>query len=467
MVAVVTSTATGRGTVPARPGTRRGNAAPPANPQRHADGADMQEPTLATTQKVAGITERRDRDGQIRYLVRVRRRGHDYTATFPDWGDALRFRDQAIAAAEGRGPAPPPPTPLTPTPTPTRRLVTVRDAAATLLAGMETGTLRNKRGEAYKPSAFRAYESGLRLYVLPAMAGTPVAALRRGDVQQWVDKVAADHSPDAARKALTALRVVVRVAERYGDELDRDPCRGVTVPTIRKARRRPPRRLTRAEVDALLAAADADDTRRRCSLTGPLVRLLLGTGLRVGEALALTWANVDLERGVVHVVQSIDTKKDDAGARPVLEVKSEDGVRTVPIGAELVGVLRRHRLATGRPDADGFVFADRDGAPFGHTGAPRSSWQRIAGGRRTKKGGTRPPGTAGLSAPYPTLGDLRHAYATLQLARGATPHEVAELLGHSDAGLVNERYGHALPERIASAGDALEAYMRDGDGGTL
>ena len=36
--------------------------------------------------------------------------------------------------------------------------------------------------------------------------------------------------------------------------------------------------------------------------------------------------------------------------------------------------------------------------------------------------------TAGLADPQPTLHDLRHAYATLQLAGGKTAHEVAQLL---------------------------------------
>jgi hypothetical protein len=36
---------------------------------------------------------------------------------------------------------------------------------------------------------------------------------------------------------------------------------------------------------------------------------------------------------------------------------------------------------------------------------------------------------------------------------------VAELLGHTDAGLVDRLYGHVLPEDLARAGDALEAWQ--------
>lgn len=56
------------------------------------------------------------------------------------------------------------------------------------------------------------------------------------------------------------------------------------------------------------------------------------------------------------------------------------------------------------------------------------------------------------------LHDCRHAYATHMLAAGLTAHAVAALLGHSDAGLVLRRYGHALPAEVAGAGAVLSAW---------
>ena len=56
-----------------------------------------------------GIVERRDGDGRTRYFVRVRRNGASYAGTFATSADALAFRAQALAAAEGRADAPEPP----------------------------------------------------------------------------------------------------------------------------------------------------------------------------------------------------------------------------------------------------------------------------------------------------------------------------------------------------------------------
>ena len=65
-----------------------------------------------------------------------------------------------------------------------------------------------------------------------------------------------------------------------------------------------------------------------------------------------------------------------------------------------------------------------------------------------------------LTAALPRFHDLRHAYATHALAAGLSAHVVARLLGHSDAGLVWARYGHALPDELAGAADALSGWRQ-------
>lgn len=394
-----------------------------------------------------GITERRDAAGRVRFRVEVRRNGHRYSATLATLAEATAWRLLALDAADGRSE---PPAARAEASTPAAPPIgsTVQVAARTLLRGMESGELRNKRGADYKPSAFRAYEASLRLHIVPRLGSMPVAALTRGDVQRWVDAVAVAATPDAARKALVALRVTIRVAERYGDELLRDPCAGITVPTTRKDKKRPTRRLERSEVAAIRTAAADDDQARGRSFAAPLVDLLLLAGLRLGETLALTYGDdgVDTNTRQIRVRHSVDPVRDRNGDRPLLDVKSDAGQRVIPMGAELTATLLRHRLATAPVDG-ALVFADRHGKPFGHTGQPRSTWRRVVEAAR-------------LAEPLPTPHDLRHAHASMQLARGATAHEIAQVLGHADAGLVNERYGHALSERIATSGDALEAFLR-------
>ena len=56
--------------------------------------------------------------------------------------------------------------------------------------------------------------------------------------------------------------------------------------------------------------------------------------------------------------------------------------------------------------------------------------------------------------------DLRHTYASLLIAANVQPMVVAEQLGHCDARLVLQRYGHLYPEAAAQAALALDLYLK-------
>jgi integrase len=59
-----------------------------------------------------------------------------------------------------------------------------------------------------------------------------------------------------------------------------------------------------------------------------------------------------------------------------------------------------------------------------------------------------------------TFHDLRHTYASLMVASGASPHVIAEQLGHRDARLVLQRYGHLYPGASRQAAIDLDLYLQ-------
>lgn len=389
-----------------------------------------------------GIQTRTRADGGTSYLVRIRRAGFRETATFDTIEDAQAWRARAVKAAKGQGDAPTKPARV---PVPTGPATTVADAARRLCKGMRDGTIRNHSGRLFKPSVVRGYESDLRLHVLPQIGGLPVSALTHGDVQRLADDLAAERSASVARKTVTALRVVLRVADRYGELRGENPCSRVRVPAGEQEERCA-RVLDLDEQDRLRQAAQADDQKRKTSITGPLVTLGLDTGLRLGEILALEWGRngLDIDAGIVHVRFSLDTHRDDEGHYPRVAPKYRASVRDVPLPASAIAVLKRHRLATGRP-ADGvLVFRNEAGGPVPHQGYPRYAWDRVLV-------------AAKITEPLPRFHDLRHTFATDALGAGLGAHAVAELLGHADAALVLARYGHPLPGEVHSAANIIEA----------
>jgi integrase/recombinase XerD len=173
------------------------------------------------------------------------------------------------------------------------------------------------------------------------------------------------------------------------------------------------------KADALLAAARADDERRRRSLLGPFVSLLVGTGCRVSEATGLLWGieglNLAADPPVMHIRRET--------------TKTVAGVRTVPLDEVTARALREHRLAMGRPGDRMPVFTRPGGLAINRSGRVRSGLARVAASAR-------------LDGVSPHV--LRHTHATWLAAAGVPAPIAAARLGHADGGALFMRvYAHS------------------------
>lgn len=389
-----------------------------------------------------------------RYRARVKLAGHDQSATFSTPAAAVRWREETRDALRAGRPAPAP-TPPVAEPAAPVDLVSVYDAYRLLGPDMVSGRFKAKSREAYKPSVCRRTESVLRVHVLPRIGRVPVAALDRRTVQRLVDQLETDASAETARKAVHALGVLMRWCE-WRELVDRSP-----VERIRTASQQTTadvRVLTRQELAAALTAAESDDMRLKRSFAVPLIRLAVGTGCRLGELLALTWADtptapgVDLDGAVIRVRHSLDRARDrETGRYRIVAPKTRAGVRDIPLAAGDVAMLRRHRLACGRPGEGALVFSDR-GQPVTPNGAPRHTWRRVAA-------------AAGID-PLPRFHDLRHTWCVHALRAGVRPEALAKLGGWSGTAMIHQRYGrHVLAGEAEAAADQLAAW-RLAAGGT-
>jgi integrase len=155
----------------------------------------------------------------------------------------------------------------------------------------------------------------------------------------------------------------------------------------------------------LIAAADELGRRPRARFDySPLIQLLALTGLRVSEALALRWADVDLFAGVLNIRHSL-------GRDGTLgQTKTTAGERVVPLRPGLVDLLVR--LKPLDASEEGFVFAGRRGKPLGYWNIRNRGFQRALE-------------EAGLDGNGLTIHDLRHAAASLYIASGLTAVDVA------------------------------------------
>ena len=158
--------------------------------------------------------------------------------------------------------------------------------------------------------------------------------------------------------------------------------------------------------------------------------LILDTGLRPGEALALEWRDVHLEPvngarfGYLHV------RGQEAGAG-----KSKNAIRNLSLPPRVRAMLEA------RPTTTAWVFPSRTGKPYVVT-----SLDHLHVGVR-----------AVLRLPKDfVIHSLRHTFGTRMGEAGADAFDIKRLMGHSSV-TVSQRYVHPTPESLERAFERLEA----------
>jgi integrase len=145
--------------------------------------------------------------------------------TFRSEAEAKTWRADALSALSRGGLRAPKPT-------------TVRDAWEAWHKGANDGTIRNRSGDPYKPSAVRSYERAMRLRILDEFGATKLSDLRRPDLQEFADRLLAEGlNPSTIQVTLLPLRAIFRRAVSRG-ELAVNPCTGLELPAVRGRRER-------------------------------------------------------------------------------------------------------------------------------------------------------------------------------------------------------------------------------------
>jgi len=185
--------------------------------------------------------------------------------------------------------------------------------------------------------------------------------------------------------------------------------------------------LTREQVSCFLAAsAVIEGSARRYH---PFFMLLARTGMRMGEALALQWADLDFGDHQIRVVRAF--------SGGLIESPKSGRSRTVDLSAQLASTLlglqverKVETLRQGWAEMPLWVFCNEAGMPLD--------------GSRICKGFAKALEAAGLP-PHFTPHCMRHTYASLLLQQGESPVYVQRQLGHASIKLTTDLYGKWLP----------------------
>ncbi len=259
--------------------------------------------------------------------------------------------------------------------------------------------LRDLKVRGASAATLRSYSSDLQqLLEWLAGRGATVDEIDRRTARAFSAELGRrGYAPATLARKLSTLRGLCRFLNERG-VLAADPTRLLPGP---RRRRRLPRVLSLADVEAMLAAADGTDPLALRDRT--ILELLYGCGLRSQEAVGLLLADVDAPQAQ-------------------LIVRGKGGkTRVVPVGDVAAGAVRRY-LERGRPRLASPGAADEGRLLLSRAGRPllTSDIRRLV---------VKYSERAGIDAASPHM--LRHAYATHMLERGADLRAIQELLGHA------------------------------------
>ena len=273
-------------------------------------------------------------------------------------------------------------------------------------------------------------------HLIPALGHLELKRLSPAHVQSLQNGLLKDGMDP---KGVNLVRTVLSGAMKHALSLEmlvRNP-----VPAA-KAAPDPNREVQPPPVEAVIRMLKLADEEGQEYWLHPALRLLVYTGIRRGELLALRWDAVDFEKSEIRIILSLGRR---SKGLHLSAPKTVRGNRIVSLDSGTVEVLRRHRELQDLEKAtlgdaytdNGIVFAN----PLGEWLNPMMVTRKIGGlGKR-------------VGHPGATPHNLRHFHCSIVLDQGTNPAVASERLGHSNPAITLEIYSHALPGWQQTAAD--------------
>jgi integrase len=289
----------------------------------------------------------------------------------------------------------------------------------------------------WKPKTLYGYQNIVANYWRPALGHVPLQKLTPAMVAAQYTRWRAVRSGGTLLNVHRCLHRALSVALRWG-LVSRNVAKVLEPP---RAQRRTPELWSREQASAFLVATQGDRYHALWSL-------LLGTGCRLGEALALRWSDTDLDLGRIKIARSLGW----AGGTLVEGTpKTQSGVRVLSLPSFVSAALRDWRATqAGEYAAKGRAWTHDIRVVCSRNGTPPTA-------RRCKTAFERACQQAGV--PVIRRHDCRHLAASILLAEGVPLPAVSQRLGHSSPAITAAVYSHALKGSDEQSAQALDKAL--------
>jgi integrase len=298
-----------------------------------------------------------------------------------------------------------------------------------------------------KEASARNYRNHLRVHILPVFGKYRVTDITRGKIKDFLlEKVNEGFGKSTVGQMKT---VISGILDKALDEelIPANPTHGLGKFIKTKGLENTIDPLTADELQVLLGTAQEHFPKHY-----PLILLLARTGLRIGEALALKWEDIDFNGRFIEVQRTVykgkigspksgKKRKVDMShhlTETLLELRKARERRRMP---QIVVPINRAERIESKGEVSEWIFPSTADTPISV-----ENWRPHVFNKILEKAGIRKI----------RIHDLRHTYATLRIAKGDNIGDVSNQLGHHAVSITLNTYYHWLPGKQKDEVDALD-----------
>lgn len=306
-----------------------------------------------------------------------------------------------------------------------------------------------------KRSTVKHYKAQVKTNILPALGRYPLSQLDPHLIQTFYNSLLRGKgrtkplSPKSIRNIHGILSKCLSTAVKL-EYIRRNPAESVTLPRVDRKEIKP---LTDGQVSKMVAQAGNDGF-------GTLFKVVVFTGLRLGEALGLTWDCVDFQKNRLTINKQLQKRPLADGGFTFAPLKN-DKVRVIAPAPFVLTLLKQwkqkqaeDKLLSGslwqgwkteKERQAAIVFANELGGHL-HPQTVYNHFKKLA---------------ASVGAPQARVHDLRHTYAVLSLQNGDDVKTVQGNLGHATAAFTLDVYGHVSEHMKEASAQRMQQYIEN------
>lgn len=269
-------------------------------------------------------------------------------------------------------------------------------------------------------SSYHLYERLFRIHIIPYFGNYNLSDLTTDLIQEIFTKNF--QNENLSRSTMNTVKgrfsIALKLAVKKGI-LSRNPCDGVTLHKLREAK----------SIEAL-SVEDQKKLVDYCykNQYNYIFIFLLGTGLRIGEALGLTWDYIDMEKKTMKIQRIMI----EISGNPKFKdyPKTKNSIRELAISDKMMKILESQMKFKNEMNYLNLVFPSSN-YNFRTTANLRTRLQNIC---------------KSANIDFINLHGLRHTFATRMLEKGVMPKVVSQMLGHKSIVTTLNIYSHVLKE---------------------